>query len=427
MPFNGSGVFQPIAAPDYPAIPGTTIKARQYNNLYNDVAAGLSNCLTLDGQSTVVANIDLNGHRMTGLAPAVDPADAVRLDQLATSTVTEGDWTDVVAGTTGKVLGTKFAGAGRLRPMGGLFPEKSNPAAMSIHIDPGYYVSLNGVLTLKAQGTRVIAAADATNDRYDVVYLNLNTGAFGVEAGEPAAVPVVPPIPGFHIPIAIVSVQATVTTILQEDITDVRGIVVANTEPTGSIKDFYRRTAPAGWVPLEGGTIGDATSGGTARANRDCYNLFVTMWDAHDASGNLVVQDSGGGASTPGANADADWGDHKRLVPVDTRGYARRAWDHGRGIDTARQFLSVQADAAADHRHRGGVADDAAGDAFIYGSTTTGVPGGATVQMVTSAAVPAQQGMTSVATDPGTPWANLTNVADETRVKNIAFLTCVKL
>ena len=38
MPFNGSGIYIPVAAPDFPAVPGTTIRSGQYNNQINDMA-----------------------------------------------------------------------------------------------------------------------------------------------------------------------------------------------------------------------------------------------------------------------------------------------------------------------------------------------------------------------------------------------------
>lgn len=433
MPFNGSGIFQPIPAPDYPAVAGTTIKARQYNNFYEDVAEGLSNCLTRDGQSPAQANIPMGGFKLTGLAAGVDPEDAVRFDQLATATLVEGDWTDVVAGTEGKVLGTKLAGAGRLRPMGGLWPSESSPAAMSIHIDAGYYVSALGVLTLKGAGTQVIAAADGTNDRIDVVYLDLSTGSFGVVAGTPAGTPSVPALPtGLVAPIALVGVGTAVTTIVQADITDVRGPMAQAQAPaagslTGLIGWWYRRTAPTGWVELAGGTIGSAASGATARANADVLNLFTMLWNDYDAAGNMVIQTSAGAGSTPGASAAADWAANKRLVIADMRGQFPRGWDNGAGVDIDRVWASEQDDNLKSHRHRSGILNGQDTPA-IYASTVTGAPGAATEQMEEGALIGTdQQAVTSRdivdVLDPD----SADNAGTETRVKNYAFLWAVKL
>jgi hypothetical protein len=53
MPFNGSGIFSPPSPPVFPAVPGTTIKASDFNSVINDLVGGLSQCVTRDGQSTI--------------------------------------------------------------------------------------------------------------------------------------------------------------------------------------------------------------------------------------------------------------------------------------------------------------------------------------------------------------------------------------
>jgi len=67
MPFNGSGIYTPIAAPDFPAVPLTTIRAAQYNNQINDMATALSQCLTRNGEGPALANIPMGGFQLTGL------------------------------------------------------------------------------------------------------------------------------------------------------------------------------------------------------------------------------------------------------------------------------------------------------------------------------------------------------------------------
>lgn len=70
MPFNGSGSFQPLPAPDFPAVAGTTIVADYYNNVLQDVFDGLTNCLTRDGQSAPLTNLPLGNFKFTGAASA---------------------------------------------------------------------------------------------------------------------------------------------------------------------------------------------------------------------------------------------------------------------------------------------------------------------------------------------------------------------
>lgn len=68
MPFDGSGNFTPAAAPNFPAISGATISSTYYNVVVNDVATGLSNTLTRDGQGKPSANIDWNNKNLTNVA-----------------------------------------------------------------------------------------------------------------------------------------------------------------------------------------------------------------------------------------------------------------------------------------------------------------------------------------------------------------------
>lgn len=64
MPFNGSGTFAVI----YTFVPNTTISSTQMNSQFTDIASGLTNCLTKDGQSIMTGQIKAaNG---TALAPS---------------------------------------------------------------------------------------------------------------------------------------------------------------------------------------------------------------------------------------------------------------------------------------------------------------------------------------------------------------------
>lgn len=71
MPFNGSGGFVSIGAPDFPAVNGQTILAAQYNNQLNDIFTGLGNAVTRDGQSPATADLPMGGFKHTNAASAV--------------------------------------------------------------------------------------------------------------------------------------------------------------------------------------------------------------------------------------------------------------------------------------------------------------------------------------------------------------------
>jgi microcystin-dependent protein len=79
---------------------------------------------------------------------------------------------------------------------------------------------------------------------------------------------------------------------------------------TGDIKYRYGTGTLAGYVRGNGRTIGSASSGASERANADCEDLFLHLWDADS---NLSV--SGG----RGANAAADWAANKTIALPDFR------------------------------------------------------------------------------------------------------------
>jgi hypothetical protein len=87
MPFNGTGTFNPLE-PEYPATADTLIEADTRNALDADFAAGLSNCMTRDGQSTPTANLPMAGRKLTGLGAGTTNGDSLRYEQLFGTGVT---------------------------------------------------------------------------------------------------------------------------------------------------------------------------------------------------------------------------------------------------------------------------------------------------------------------------------------------------
>jgi hypothetical protein len=76
MPFNGSGVFQRVRNWVADTTAGIKIRADYHDSEDDGFAAGLTNCITRDGQSIVTQNIPFNAKRITGLADPVNPQDA---------------------------------------------------------------------------------------------------------------------------------------------------------------------------------------------------------------------------------------------------------------------------------------------------------------------------------------------------------------
>lgn len=103
MSFNGSGTFN-LAAGN-PLTTGTTISSTWANTTLSDIATGLSNCVTRDGQSPATANVPMGGFKLTNLGAGTVTGDSVRWDQVRYVLNVAS------AGTSGQVLTSSGSGA----------------------------------------------------------------------------------------------------------------------------------------------------------------------------------------------------------------------------------------------------------------------------------------------------------------------------
>lgn len=103
--------------------------------------------------------------------------------------------------------------------------------------------------------------------------------------------------------------------------TDTTNWKLLSFEATGTGKDYWGVTLPAGYIWASGKTIGSAASGATERANADTFNLYKMLWDNYDNT-LLPIYDSSGVATIRGATAISDFTANKRLTVIDKRGRA---------------------------------------------------------------------------------------------------------
>lgn len=99
MPRSG-GIY--TLPPGYFATDGTTIEVSQHNPPFEDVAQALTDSLPRDGSAPMTGNLAMGSNKITNLAAATNPADAVRFDQLPTFTPTTATLT---AGTNAQGQG----------------------------------------------------------------------------------------------------------------------------------------------------------------------------------------------------------------------------------------------------------------------------------------------------------------------------------
>lgn len=117
MSFNGSGTFNPYT-PGNPVVTGTVISSTAFNATIQDIAAGLSNAVTRDGQSPLSANLPAAGRKITGLGAGVVAGDSLRFEQLfsqgteqdiaSAATVDIGGLNTTIARITGTTTITSF-------------------------------------------------------------------------------------------------------------------------------------------------------------------------------------------------------------------------------------------------------------------------------------------------------------------------------
>lgn len=119
---------------------------------------------------------------------------------------------------------------------------------------------------------------------------------------------------------------------------------------TGDLKIAMSDDDQTGWLKVNGLTIGDESSGGTARADDDCAALFTLIWTKFDNTASHI-QGSNGTPTTRGASAAADWAAHRRLPLLAAGGEFLRFLDMGRGVDAGRGLGSAQAQQLLQHGH----------------------------------------------------------------------------
>ena len=100
---------------------------------------------------------------------------------------------------------------------------------------------------------------------------------------------------------------------------------VASVWTTGDVKITLKVTPDSGWVMFDDGTIGDASSGASNRANADTSALFQLLWNNVPDTYCPVV----GGR---GASASADFAAHKPITLPRTLGRALAISGTGSGL-----------------------------------------------------------------------------------------------
>jgi len=111
---------------------------------------------------------------------------------------------------------------------------------------------------------------------------------------------------------AFSSITGTPTTLAGYGITDAASLGSAAFF-SGDLRWSMDSTVQSGWLLANGGTIGNAASGGTSRAAADTQSLFTIIWN-QTLIDYCPMQDSAGAVVSKGATAAADFGANKRIA-----------------------------------------------------------------------------------------------------------------
>ena len=112
---------------------------------------------------------------------------------------------------------------------------------------------------------------------------------------------------------------------------------------TGDLKWTWKATADTGWVLHDDGTIGNAASGGTTRANADTSALFTLLW-ANFADAQAAV------STGRGASAAADYAANKTIALPKALGRLMGVAGAGSGLTSRTVGVTVGAET---HTHTG--------------------------------------------------------------------------
>lgn len=82
MPFSGTGIFTRVYQWVNDAANNLDVDATRTDTDSNDIADGLTNCITRDGQSPATANIPLGGFKLTGVGTGTAATDGVNFAQV---------------------------------------------------------------------------------------------------------------------------------------------------------------------------------------------------------------------------------------------------------------------------------------------------------------------------------------------------------
>ncbi len=179
MPFNGSGTFTRTNGTNVGTTTwqldrdaGANILSGRHDTHDQDIATGLSNCITKDGQTTITANLPMSGYRHTNVANASSRSDYASAAQVQDGSIVYAG-TSAGSGNTYTAILAPSISAYSTGMKVVFKADKSNTGTATLNL------SSLGAVTFYKNGSLALEAGDIVIDTiYEAFYDSASGGKF---------------------------------------------------------------------------------------------------------------------------------------------------------------------------------------------------------------------------------------------------------
>lgn len=182
MPYNGAGQFSLIYNWQTDAANGLNISSSRMQGQDADIAAGLSLCLTKDGQQQAIANLPMGGFTLTNIANAIAQKQPISVQDFQNGTPT---WLGLVTGTD------TISGATNIAPAAYAKGQKWRGIAAGANLTNAVTMNFDGLgaVPVVKNGSAPLAPGDfITGQIFEVTYDGTNMQVTGANNGHGALV-----------------------------------------------------------------------------------------------------------------------------------------------------------------------------------------------------------------------------------------------
>lgn len=268
MPLNGSGGTSQPTGSAYPAVSGTLIESGKFNTSIADIYTILASALYKDGQQTATSSVPFAQGISTNTIAEQTSSTGVTVDgalikdgTIEVSVIRDDNQNEAI------IIGTTASAVNEITVTNAAAGGEPSIAATGGDTDIDLVLVSKGAghVTAADDDFAIKGSADGTKRvRFEVD--GLTTGTTRVIT-----------VPDSNIALANWS--------------------------TGDVKLTLKTAADSGWVLMNDGTIGNAASGGTTRANADAEALFTLLW-TNTADAQCPVSSGRGGSAAADFAAD---------------------------------------------------------------------------------------------------------------------------